>query len=380
MRSRFARLLQLLSVFVLYTSYKIAELLPWSGWAAVLGALALALALFAVMTAGMFLYRPKPNIFDAPWFRLLAWTGSLGMAAWATFIIVSIPVDLVHLLFAISGHADTGTWHLVALAVFAISLALSSIGFAQVLGGPRVKNTRIAIDSLAPSLVGLRIAHVSDLHVGTTVRAGYVEGVVARVNAAAPDFVFLTGDIVDAYAASVSRHLSALAGLAPKYGSFYVTGNHEYYWDPAAIIAELRRLGIKPLLNEAVIVDVGASRLLIGGVTDPAGAHLLTGHAPSVAAALASGLGAELKILLAHRPDVCARAEPLGFDIQFSGHTHAGQFFPFSLFIGLAHRYSRGLYRHGRLWLYVNPGTGYWGPANRLGVAAEISIISLEQG
>ena len=67
------------------------------------------------------------------------------------------------------------------------------------------------------------------------------------------------------------------------------------------------------------------------------------------------------------------------FDLQLSGHTHAGQFFPFSMLIGLAHDYTRGLNRHGRMWVYVNPGTGYWGPPNRLGITPEITLLKLSR-
>jgi len=158
-----------------------------------------------------------------------------------------------------------------------------------------------------------------------------------------------------------------------------VTGNHEYYWDPEGLIAKMRELGFTPLLNENAALKIGESRLLVAGVTDPMGAAMTPAQKPDVSRAAHSDEKADLRILLAHRPDASTEAEPLGFDLQFSGHTHAGQFFPFSLLIGLEHRYSRGLYRHGRMQVYVNPGTGFWGPPNRLGVPAEITLATLRR-
>jgi len=125
---------------------------------------------------------------------------------------------------------------------------------------------------------------------------------------------------------------------------------------------------------------INNSKLLIAGITDPAGTHMLPGHAPDLAKALQTGEQTDLKILLAHRPEACYAAEPLGVDLQFSGHTHAGQFFPFNILVWLVHKYYKGLNQHGRMWLYVNPGTGYRGAANRFAIASEISLISLAIG
>jgi predicted MPP superfamily phosphohydrolase len=382
MRSRLIRLLQIVSIFLIYTSFKMVQLWPAQPLIAVL----LTILFFVVMMSHLLIYRPNPGVYNKPWFRVVSWTGSLGMAVWATFVIISLPIDLVHLLSLLMSHfvsvpsdadARQALWHLVSIGVFGFSFLLVGIGFFQVLLGPTVKRTNVKIDGLAEPLRGLKIAQISDLHVGTTIRKGYVGQVVERTNALKPDLIFFTGDIADAHASSVGVHLLELKKLNPRLGSFYVTGNHEYYWNPVALIELMKAAGLIPLFNDNVILSVGTAQLLVGGVTDPAGEHSLPGHTPDAAKAIATNVVPDLKILLAHRPDACNEAEPLGFDLQFSGHTHAGQFFPFSLFIGLVHKYSRGLYRHGRMWVYVNPGTGYWGPADRLGVAPEISLVTL---
>ena len=144
------------------------------------------------------------------------------------------------------------------------------------------------------------------------------------------------------------------------------------------VIAKMKELGFTTLLNENVILKIGEQNLMIAGVRDPAGENAVADDAPNAKQTATTYEKVDLKILLAHKPDACEEAEGLGFDLPFSGHTHAGQFFPFSLFIGLAHRYAGGLYQHGRMWAYVNLGSGYWGPADRLGVRSEITLVTLD--
>jgi predicted MPP superfamily phosphohydrolase len=367
------------TALVVYTCFKSIQLRPSQPLAAV----AVALSLFALMLGGIFIYRRKTAVFETLWFRALTWSGSLVMAAWSTFVLISIPFDLVNFGMFVVGFDPTkrvALFHSVNIWVLAVSVLFVALGFLQVRRGPRVKSVELRIDDLAPALDGFKIAQISDLHVGPTLRAGYVRGVVERVNATGPDMVMFTGDLADARVASIGHHLQPLSELRARYGRFYVTGNHEYYWNASELIAKMQELGFTALLNQNRIVAVGESAVLVAGVTDPAGEHEDPGHKPNAAQALASSGPSQFKILLAHRPDACEEAGRLGADLQLSGHTHAGQYFPFSLLIGWFHKYSRGLYRHGQLWVYVNPGTGYWGPADRLGVAPEITLLTLMRG
>jgi predicted MPP superfamily phosphohydrolase len=383
MSSRFLKFIIIVSIFVIYTSYKAIQLLPSQR----IAALIITALVFLLMLGGMFLYRANISLFDAIWFRIFSWAGILVMGLWATFIIISIPLDIFRLtVFTIgkiigSSEVDVARRDFLFRGAYAFTLALSGglagLGFLEVLRGPKVKEVSVPVKNLPPSLFNLKITQISDLHVGPTLRKGYVEEVVRLANATNPDLIFLTGDIADAYATSIAEHLGPLENLKSKFGSFYVTGNHEYYWGAEALIEKVKQLGFTPLLNDNAILQIGKNKILVAGVTDPAGEQMLQGHKPDVAKALSTKSECDFKILLAHRPDACIEAEALGANLQFSGHTHAGQFFPFSLFIRLAHKYNRGLYQHGQLWLYVNPGTGYWGPANRLGVMSEISVITL---
>ncbi len=378
MGSRLVRFLSVVSLLLIYTAYKALQIWPAQQLVAVL----LTLPLFFLMLGGTFIYRSRPQVFETLWFQVLAWAGCLTMGVWGTFILLSLPFDLLRLLFGWTSWAQRVSGGIPFSSPFALGLlilsgAMGGLGLLQVLWGPRVREVSIAIENLPASLRGLKIAQITDLHIGPTIRQAYAETIVSRVNATAPDLIFITGDIADAQAVSILHHMAPLGQLKAHLGVFYVTGNHEYYWGAETLIEKMKSFGIIPLLNENRVLQRGDAKLLVAGVTDPMGAQMIEGHQPDLKKALRSEQETSLKILLAHRPDPYLEAEPLGFHLQFSGHTHAGQFFPFNLLIGLAHKYYRGLHRYGRLWLYVNPGTGYWGPANRFGVASEITLAQL---
>lgn len=368
MRSRLTILLSIAGILLGYTTFKINQIWPGNPFLA-LGA---SLIVFFLMLGGTIISRSNEEVFSTTWFHILAWIGSLVMGTWATFILLSLPLDLIHIIVP----ADYLPANLY-LGVFAASLVMAIIGFFTVKLGPKVVDVQATLHHLSDELSNLKFVQLSDLHVGPTVRRKYVENMVAKTLALDPDFIFLTGDFADAQASAITEHLEPLRKLRAKHGVYYVTGNHEYYWGAQALIEKMSELGFIPLINGNRVVRIGRSKVLVAGVTDPMGTHTYDGHRPDVALAIKSEEDTQLKILLAHRPDAFLEAERRGFDLQFSGHTHSGQFFPFSLFIGLAHKYYRGLHRHGRLLIYVNPGTGYWGPANRFGVRAEITRLIL---
>lgn len=387
MRKRAARFYCVMLLLLVYTSFKVAQLLP--GYHRV--AFPISILVFFLMLGGTFISRARPQVFDAPWFRAFTWVGSVLMGLWATFVLISLPFDAIHLAVSVA-HGITGArpaategpahlrpaWPVLILA---LSGGLALVGFLEALLGPRVRRVAVPIAGLRPELRGLKIVQISDLHIGPTLRGRYVEKVIRRANREGADFVFVTGDLADAPASSIAGILDRFKRLGSRYGIYYVTGNHEYYWDPEGLIEQARAAGLLPLLNESRVLRIGDARVLVAGITDPAGAMMDPGRhsRPDSVKALRTSDDerVDLRILLAHRPDAHAEAERLGVDLQLSGHTHSGQFFPFAPLIRLAHRYRRGLYQVGRMWLYVNPGTGYWGPANRLGVVAEITSITL---
>jgi predicted MPP superfamily phosphohydrolase len=159
---------------------------------------------------------------------------------------------------------------------------------------------------------------------------------------------------------------------------YFVTGNHEYYSGERAWTAEIRRLGMQVLKNEHVVLQHKGASLVLAGVTDLSAHHFdAAQHSDPAAALRGSPADAGAKILLAHQPNSAPAAAGAGFDVQLSGHTHGGQFWPWNLFVGFFQPFTGGLYRLKNLSIYVSRGTGYWGPPNRFGVPSEITRIRL---
>jgi predicted MPP superfamily phosphohydrolase len=189
------------------------------------------------------------------------------------------------------------------------------------------------------------------------------------------DLIALTGDLVDGAVSKIRNDVAPLGTMKSRYGTFVCTGNHEYYAGAEDWIAEFRRLGMNVLLNQHAIVEHDGRKILIGGVTDEQGARFIDHHVSDPEACLAGAPGCDVKVLLAHRPGSVYQAA--GFDLQLSGHTHGGQFFPWNLVVKLVHPYAAGLARHEKTWLYVSRGTGYFGPPFRLGAPSEITVLEL---
>jgi predicted MPP superfamily phosphohydrolase len=367
------RFFVILFFFLSYSIYKAIQLDPEQPTLMVL----ICVLLFGSVVGAMMASRRRPGSFESSWFKSLTWIGTTFIGFWGTFGLISIPIDLVDFVYSLfnDGHSfRTQNFH---VAVLLVAVAMVCAGYLTVLFGPKVVEVDVEDTRLPDSFHNFRIAQISDLHIGPTVQTRYVKRVVEKTNALVPDLIVITGDLVDAHTESIKHHLQPLANLKAKHGVFYVTGNHEYYWGVKTLLPELEKLGLNILMNQNRVIEMGDSKLLLAGIPDPAGSHVFDLHNPDIAEARRTSDKTDYNILLAHRPDPYRWAEDHGFHLQFSGHTHAGQFFPFSLFIPLAHKYYRGLNRHGNLWLYVNSGTGYWGPANRFGVAPEITLAKL---
>jgi predicted MPP superfamily phosphohydrolase len=279
---------------------------------------------------------------------------------------------VVSMLLSLAGlHAflrDSG-----ATVVIAGSFVALAAGSLAALRGPRVREVDILIENLDPALEGLRIVQITDLHIGPTIGARYVERVVRLANALKPDLFALTGDFVDGPVARLAPHVAPLAGLEPAGRAFLVPGNHDYYSGAALWIEHFKSLGFRVLLNEPALIGMRGALVLIGGVVDPA-----SGHAPRPDLAASGAHAAAFRLLLAHNPKLAPLGAAAGFDLQLSGHTHAGQFFPWTLAIHLVHApHVSGLSRSGRMWVYVSAGTGTWGPPVRFGSQPELTLIRL---
>jgi predicted MPP superfamily phosphohydrolase len=265
-----------------------------------------------------------------------------------------------------------------AAMVIAGSFVALSAGSLAALRGPRIRQVDVPIDGMDAALHGTRIVQITDLHIGPTIRAGYVRRVVRMANELAPDLVAVTGDLVDGPVARLAAHVAPLARLLPAGRVFFVPGNHEYYSGAEQWLAHFRSLGFRVLLNEHATILVRGVRVVVGGVLDPAARASGTEQAPRPDLAAGRGEGRALRLLLAHNPKLAPLGEAAGFDLQLSGHTHAGQFFPWTLAVRLIHApHVAGLSRSRRMWVYVSAGTGTWGPPVRFGSQPELTLIRL---
>jgi hypothetical protein len=295
--------------------------------------------------------------------------------AWVSFILVltlirdllllataAVPLERAHTVIAEAG----------VPAVSVLSLAAVALGAIVALRGPGVEELEVRVPGLHPDLHGFRIVQISDLHVGRSIRRGYVERTVERARSLAPDLVALTGDMVDGPVERLAPHVAPLARLVEGGRAFFVLGNHDCYSGPDAWIAHWREMGVRVLLNEHAMLGKGAASVLVGGVVDPA----YRARRPQIS--LEESPRADFRLLLAHNPKLAPLGARAGFDLQLSGHTHGGQFFPWTLAVRLVHApHVAGLSREGSMWVYVSAGTGSWGPPVRFGTSPEITVVTL---
>ncbi|MDR0966220.1 MAG: metallophosphoesterase [Myxococcales bacterium] len=236
----------------------------------------------------------------------------------------------------------------------------------------------IHLEGLSERLSGLSIALLSDIHVGGWIGRDFVQDLVDKVNALAPDAVFIAGDLVDGKVHALSSSVAPLANLRSRLGTFFVVGNHEIYSGVDPWVAFLSSLGIRVLRNECADLD-GLDLL---GVDDWSMArHGISPGYDLVGALAQRRHGDRPSILLTHQPRGFRDAVGQGVALQLSGHTHGGQMFPFHPFAWHANDgFLAGLYRHGKGQLYVTRGCGYWGPPARVGAPPEITHIILLPG
>jgi predicted MPP superfamily phosphohydrolase len=308
----------------------------------------------------------------------LATAGLFALGLFSSLFVLTLARDVVLLAAWLLESGGPSLRTASAQVVPVLALLLTLLGLLNTRRTARVKRVDVPIANLPAALHGFTIAQISDLHVGPTIRAAYVQRIVDRVNGLEADAVAITGDIVDGPVQELRTHVAPLGNLRSRHGTFFVTGNHEYYAGAGPWLAEVRGLGIRVLMNEHVVLERGGASLVLAGVADYTAHHFDETHRSDPAAALAGAPGsAGAKVLLAHQPRSATAAEEAGFDLQISGHTHGGQFFPWIFFVRFQQPFTAGLHRLGRLWVYVSRGTGYWGPPKRLAAPSEITRLRL---
>ena len=256
-----------------------------------------------------------------------------------------------------------------------VALVMTALAVPAALRIPEVRTQEIVLPGLPSALDGLRVAHLTDLHISRNFPAAWTRAVVDRTNALRPDLILLTGDLMDGSPALRRGDFAPMADLRAPLGVFACPGNHEYYSGLPAWRPVLRAHGITLLENGAVVLPVRGSHLTVAGVTDnAAGRFGLPGPDPHTAL---EGTPRP-RILMAHKPELFLQTAP-DIDLQLSGHTHGGLALLLDQGVALFNGgFVRGWYARDDARLYVGPGSGLWGGFPlRLGVPSEILLLVL---
>lgn len=311
-------------------------------------------------------------------FHFFSFPGYLGIGV-INFLIISL-LGTDALLFITKSQFILTHYQTIVYSLTGISLIL---GAYRAFSGPSLKKVTLRLPHLPENLKGIKIVQISDLHIGPTIGKNYVKRVVRKTIEQNPDLIVLTGDIVDGKISKFKKDAQPLKELAQSGRAYFIMGNHDYYSGPEEWTEYFKSLGIKVLQNSHDLIHFMDTPFMLAGVTDPAAT--LVGHPypdpqKAMDTSLTGTIGTPLfKILLAHNPKLAIRAAAAGFDLMLSGHTHGGQFFPWTLIVKKVHSpHYLGESTENGMRVYVNAGTGTWGPPLRLGTTTELSCLTLQ--
>jgi len=312
---------------------------------------------------------------------LLAWRYT-GAAVRAIYRVAAVWLGLLSFLVvaAVSSWVVFGVtraaglhpnFHLIVEVLFSVAVAAGVYGVFNA-SWTRITRTTVRLANLPEAWRGRKAALISDVHLGHVRDGSFLRRIVTEVRREKPDAVFIAGDLYDGTAIDARRAAAPLSQLTPPHGVYFVAGNHEQFGDDAKYLHAVESAGVRVLRNEKVEAD----GLQIVGVPYRHATH--TAHFASVL----KGIGLDPKrasILLTHAPDHPQVAEQAGVSLQLSGHTHVGQFIPWSWMARRIYRqFVYGLSRIGKMQVFTSSGAGTWGPPLRLGSNPEIVILQFE--
>ena len=346
-----------------------------------LGVIAFLIFIFGLVLSMPFYFWSERRLKHEPWHDSFFSAAHFGMA-YINFLVTFVILRDVFAFIAEYTSKDFDVDVLYNSNSLGIMLVLPLIfillGTITVRVGPKLKPVTLFFPNLPADLEELRILHITDLHISSSLPLSFVERLVKVANTSKADLVVYTGDILDSQAI---RHLSEfelLKQIKAPLGVYYVPGNHEYYWQVDQALAAFRAVGAEVLINDTSLVRKGAAHLQVAGIPDPAALSFQL-EGPDFKKLQTQARSDSFRLLLSHQPSFADAACEQGFDLQLSGHTHGGQFFPWNFLIGFFQKYAKGLYRIKNMQLYVNQGTGYWGPSLRLGTYCELTEIVLRK-
>ena len=316
--------------------------------------------------------------------RIIAWLGYTGLGTVSLLFFIQIGMDMILVVKSIitkGHHFDPHRRAFLGLSLKGIMGGLGAIGTVwglyTAVKTPVIKKVEIPIIGLSKSLQGFRMAQISDLHVGSMIGKNFISKVVEKIDKINPDILFFTGDAADGSVETFGDYFLPFKKITPMYGKYFVTGNHEYYSDMNGWLRLIENMGFKILVNESQILNIKGSTIMITGIPDRSGKHFSSIHKTDMEKAVEGMAECDVKILLAHQPKDVEHAVKYNFHLQLSGHTHGGQYFPYSLLVQMANPFLKGLHKRENTWVYINQGTGYWGPPLRIGTESEITEITL---
>jgi predicted MPP superfamily phosphohydrolase len=259
----------------------------------------------------------------------------------------------------------------IAATFFSLAVAASIYGLvnARII---RLRRISVQLPGLPDAWRGRTALLLSDLHLGHMNGRSFSRRIVAMAQRLNPHMIFLPGDLFDGVRANSAALIEPFSRLAPPFGIYFSSGNHDEFGNAAHYAEILNRIGIRVLSNEMVIVD----GLQIAGVS-----HGDSGSPIRLRAILESMhlVPGRASILLNHVPSRLPIAEQAGISLQLSGHTHSGQLFPFTFFTRRAFgNFTYGLQRFGGLQVYTSSGAGSWGPPMRVGTRPEVVLFTFE--
>lgn len=324
------------------------------------------LALFAGMIFG--------NLMPAFWGKFISQIGFAYLIVFIYLFLSFLLVDLVRILnfyihFAPVGMAAFRMWGMAAaVAVTAVAMGIGNYKFNH----PEVVTLNLSVANPAQNKM-VKIVAASDIHLGVTIDKSLLKQYVQLINEQKPDIVLLAGDVSDRSMIPIINQLmyEELQQIKAPLGVFAINGNHEHYAEsPNATADYLQKSGIIFLRDEVALVD---SSFYVVGRDDK------TNKNRKNLKELVKELDASIpKILLDHQPYHLEEAEQNGIDLQLSGHTHNGQFFPGTLFVKRMYELGYGYLKKGKTHYYVSSGLGIWGPQFRIGTQSEIVVINLK--
>lgn len=307
------------------------------------------------------------------------------------YFLLSLPIGVIFLTFIITllheiisfGFSKT-TFKKNRREFFKKGLDISAISVVIATNAKAMDNARdIELEVVDVKINNLKqpysIVQLSDIHIGGLIDKDFIKSLVDKVNILNPDVIVITGDLVDTKLDFAKAALDELRNLKSKFGTYFIVGNHEYFHGVQPIIDYVNSLGIKTLENENVYIGAKDTGFYLCGVYDRFG-NRYGSYKPDIKKAL-ENTNNHPTVLLAHQPKFIDELESTkGIDLILCGHTHGGQIFPFNFLVKLQQPYVRDLNTHNEFTqVYVNKGTGFWGPPMRLGASSEITFLKLSQ-